>query len=256
MKFRRNQTTGSPRLPVVCLSNGTHKAARLTIYSAFPIFLLLLTLPVAVASASVHILQYEAFIAGVRVGGATVEVQRDSNTYRISGSAAVVGTAHLFSAWHSDFRAKGRFRNGKPTLLRYSYVEQDRKKVRALTLGDGEVHQVKNEKVRPVGQILDGVDVLTAFFIDPSCQSDQLVHTGRYNYRINGHPSSVEGGCDVEVRDTDGWQRRVHVVFGDHAGIRVPLRMTTRRFPGGTIILKDQDTSVALARSGTHFLKH
>jgi hypothetical protein len=192
---------------------------------------------------------YEAFLSGAPVGTAHLRITRTESSYRIAGTAAADGMAHLFSDWQSDFHAVGRFAGGLPVLLSYAYDERERRKRRVLELHDGVVRQVKNGQVRAAFPVLGGTDVLTAFFVDPGCWHERLVHTGRYSYRIHGRPSKTPGGCEFEVSDEDGGRTRVHVRFGTHADLRVPVLVSTRGLLRGSIRLRKHPPSVQLVRA-------
>jgi hypothetical protein len=193
----------------------------------------------SLAAATYH---YEAYFAGLRVGSAIVEVDRDSLRYQIKGSAAARGVATFFSDWQSEFYATGVFADSAPELLTYGYDERERKKRRILRLADGTVETTRNGKARPAMPVLDGLDVLTAFFIVPACWDTQVVHTGRYNYRLDGRRARQEG-CDFQVRDDDGDRSRVNIRFGEHQGHLVPTRLSTGVLLKGRIILKRSEAN-------------
>lgn len=182
--------------------------------------------------------RYEAYFAGFKVGSAVVIVERDRNGYRIEGSAAARGVAAFFSDWQSDFYASGVFDDFAPELLTYGFDERTRKKRRVLKLVDGWVEVSRNGQVRPPVPMLEGLDVLTAFFIVPACWPSQLLHTGRYNYWVDGRPGNPDG-CDFEVRDDDGDRSRVRLQFEEHHGTLVPVRLSTVGLLKGRILLRE-----------------
>jgi hypothetical protein len=190
--------------------------------------------PLAAAATTYH---YEAYFAGLKVGSAAVAVERDASTYRIEGRAAARGVAAFFSDWQSDFYANGLFGDLGPILLTYGFDERERKKHRVLTLSDGVVDITRNGRTRPPMPVLEGLDVLTAFFITPACWKAQLVHTGRYNYWIDGRPGK-EDGCDLEVTDDDGDLSRVRLWFEEHDGFLVPARLSIGGLLKGRIVLR------------------
>ena len=202
------------------------------------------------AAATYH---YEAYFAGLRVGSATVVVARDANGYRIDGSAAARGVAAFFSDWRSDFYATGVFAEASPELRTYGFDERERNKHRILNLADGIVEVTRNGNARPPTPALDGLDVLTAFFIVPDCWNAQLVHTGRYNYWIDGSPAK-RGGCDFEVEDDDGDRERVYMRFEWHHGHLVPARLSTGRLVKGRVILKRIEPDLPAAHTEVSLL--
>jgi len=191
-------------------------------------------------------LHYEAFLAGVRVGAATVTVDLNGQSYAIRGDASATGVAYLFSDWRSEFHAGGRIVNGHPQLLAYGYNEHERRKQRILVLEDGLIHMTKNGKPGAPVPVLDGLDVLTAFFIQPDCWESQLLHTGRSNYRVEGRPAGRAGGCLFEVADDDGDRQRMVVEFGHRSGLVVPVKMTTRGLLRGSIVLRSAQPSAEI----------
>jgi len=191
---------------------------------------------------------YDAFLSGVPVGTATLTIIRDERSYRIAGTASAGGVAHLVSNWRSDFHAFGRVEKGKPLLVSYAYDERERTKQRVLWLHDGLVRQVKNDQVRASFPALAGTDVLTAFFIDPGCWTDRLLHTGRFNYRIQGRPAKEADACRFEIIDDDGERLRVDILFDNHEGLRVPVRVSSRGLLRGSIRLRQASQPLLIAR--------
>ena len=197
------------------------------------VWLLFMSHPVS--SATLH---FDAYFAGLKVGAATVNVERGDNDYHIRGEAAARGVAYVFSDWQSKFYAEGRIDAGKSELVRYGYEEQERNKHRILKIESGSIHQIRNGKVRPPRTVLDGLDVLSAFFVEADCWESRLLHTGRHNYWITGRPSKIEGGCLFQVEYDDGDQQKIHIIFGDREGLRVPVKLTTLGVLRGTILLR------------------
>ncbi len=195
----------------------------------------LLLSPQSVSAATLH---FDAYFAGLKVGAAFVNVERSADDYRIRGNAAARGVAYVFSDWQSEFYAEGRFDAGKPELVRFGYEEQERNKHRILRIENGSMRQIRNGKVRPPRSVLDGLDVLSAFFLEPDCWESRLLHTGRHNYWITGRPSKIEGGCLFQVEDDDGDRQKIHIVFEDREGLRVPVKLTTLGVLRGTILLR------------------
>ena len=188
--------------------------------------------------------RYDAYFAGLKVGAAEVEVVLDANDYRVEGSAAARGVATFFSDWRSEFYASGIIIDGTPELTTYGFDERERTKHRVLTLADGQVEVVRNGEARSPVPVLEGIDVLTAFFIAPSCWSTQLLHTGQYNYWVNGRPGRQDG-CDFQVEDDDGDRSRVQIWFEEHHGRVVPARLSTGGLLKGRIILRSVEGSRA-----------
>jgi hypothetical protein len=204
-------------------------------------------------------LHYEAFLGGLPVGDAIVVVQRADPVYRISGSASVTGVAHLLSDWRSRFYASGRLVDGAPYLEAYGYDERDGDKHRVLELRDGMVTTTKNGRPRARFPVLGGLDVLTAFFVTPGCWQEKLLHTGRFKYSVVGTPSSNESHrCRFLVRDDDGDENRVVVVFSRVQGMLLPEALYTFGVLRGRVVLRRVDPGAESDpyASGTHPVQH
>jgi hypothetical protein len=227
MRFRRNSTSSQPSIG----REHHHGASRPT--SAALLILALVSLPTSAAT-----LHYDAYLSGIPVGSAVVEIDLDVHAYRISGVAHSLGVAHLFSDWRSDFLAAGHLQDHIPMLTAYAYDERESTKRRVLWLTDGKVRHVKNDQVRPAHPVRSGADILTAFFLQADCWREKTLHTGRFDYRIRGRPSSRAGGCYFELQDSDGDRSRFHVRFGRHQGLRVPIEASTRGLLRGRIKLR------------------
>jgi hypothetical protein len=211
--------------------------------------LYILTLSLSSSPAISATLIYDAFLSGVPVGTAHIELTRTEHDYRIAGTAQAGGPAHLFSNWQSDFHAAGQINAGLPELRTYAYDERERKRQRVLWLQDGTVQQVKNDQVRATLPALSGTDVLTAFFMDPGCWPDRLLHTGRFNYQARGRPAKQPDSCLFRITDDDGDEVRVHVRFGTRHRLRIPITVSTRGPLRGSIRLRAEPAAGVLARA-------
>ncbi len=238
MQFRRNPNASHA-------SNGRKPLAGAS--CRFLTALLILSLSAHARSATT--LHYDAYLSGVPIGSAIVEIELDAHTYRISGVAYSEGVAHLFSDWRSDFLAAGKLQNEAPLLTAYAYDERERKKHRVLWLSNGSVRHVKNDQVRPAHPVRPGTDILTAFFLQADCWPEKVLHTGRFSYRMKGRPSGKADGCHFEVLDADGDRDRFYARFGLHQGLRVPIEASTRGMLRGRIKLRTTpaDQSALLA---------
>ena len=230
MQFRRNKSavlrssTCGRRLP-----NGSYSRA---------IFNFLAALMLSAGSVSAATLHYDAFLSGIPIGSAVVKIDLDNTGYRIAGTAASSGVAHLFSDWRSDFVAAGIVQGNAHILTTYAYDEREKEKHRVLWLSDGLVRTVKNEQVRPSHPVRNGTDILTAFFLQGDCWSDRQLHTGRYSYRIIGRRSGQRNLCFFEVREADGDRQRFQVRFGEHEGRLIPIDVRTKGLIRGRVTLR------------------
>jgi hypothetical protein len=194
-------------------------------------------------------LHYDAFLSGIPIGSAVVEISISDHAYRVSGTASSQGVAHLFSDWRSDFLAAGRFQHEKPVLTSFAYDEREKKKHRVLWLSADTVRHVKNGLVRASHPVQGGTDILTAFFLQADCWNERQLHTGRYDYRVTGRPSSETDGCHFEVSDEEGDRSRFHVRFGEQDGLRVPIEARTKGLLRGRIKLRPADKSASIDRA-------
>jgi hypothetical protein len=178
-------------------------------------------------------------VLGIRVGRAEVTIERSASSYAIEGRAEARGVASFFSDWHSEFYATGRFADGAPILETYGYDERNRSNTRTLELANDTIRMTRNGKPRGPRPALAGLDILTAFFIVPECWSEQLLHTGRYNYRVEGNPNDRLGGCEYLVRDDDGDRARARIAFEELNGRPLPVQLYTGGLLQGRIVLKE-----------------
>lgn len=175
-------------------------------------------------------LRYEGFIAGVRAGEATVELEISADSYVISGVAATNGLLDIFGNWRASFDAHGQIVDARPQITEFHYVEQDDEKQREVTVRDGVLLVFKNGKPRSRRSALPGVDLLTTLFVLPQCEEEKLLHTGRQNYRLRRIESPAEaflaGLCRYDVVDDEGIRFQVSIEFARVADLTIPVKMT------------------------------
>ena len=207
--------------------------------------------------AAATLLRYDAFVGGAKVGEARVHVIIDEGGYQIQGSARTRGLLDTFSNWRNRFCARGGLnsaRGGKGEApggvgdqgirpLSFSYLEKDRDRRREVLVQEGTLRVVKNGKVRPSRPAPAGFDVLTGFFVLPSCAGDQLLHTGRHHYRLT-RLESKPGRCRYVVMDDDNDRYEVSVAFTNRGGVVVPHRVVVDGFLSGTVVLRDAEVAV------------
>ncbi len=188
------------------------------------------------ADAGTTALRYQAFVAGVPVGEATVAVSVGGGRYRVEGSARSNGLLRGFSDWRNRFRADGRLAGPVPAPTEFTYTEEDRDKRRTVLVRDGMLQVTKNGKHRPERPSPRAPDVVTALFVLPSCEDDQVLHTGRHVYRL----SRLDGGagrCRYAVVDDDGDRVEVEVALAERGDLVVPESITVRGWLTGRIEL-------------------
>jgi len=213
-----------------------------------PLIIICLSGAAPAAAATFH---YDGMIAGVKVATASVQVDRDVSTYRISGNAATNGVARLLSDWTSEFYAEGGIEHERAKLRRYGYDEHEGKRHHILSLDNGQVTQTRNGRARPPRPALDGLDVLSAFFVEGGCWARRVLHTGRHAYLLEGRPSTHRESCDFRITDDDGDRNRVQVTFGVREGLTIPVRVVLQGWPGGRVVLREIDGGVEVATLGS-----
>jgi hypothetical protein len=186
---------------------------------------------------------YEAYVLGIRVGLAEVTIEQSAAGYSIEGRAEARGVASFFSDWHSEFYATGRFEGGAPVLETWGYDERNRKRTRTLNLTDGTIRMTRNGEPREPRSLPAGLDILTAFFIVPECWPEQLLHTGRYNYQVQGQENHRLGGCQYLVEDDDGDEARARIEFVEQNGQPLPVKLYTGGLMRGRIVLTETVTA-------------
>lgn len=194
-------------------------------------------------------LQYEALLAGVKVGEATVVLGLGTENYEVSGIAVARGALEGFSDWRNEFRAAGAIVAGRAQPQLFSYLEVDRTKTREVVVRDGTLQVTKNGRARPPRPVPSGLDVLAGLFVHPRCQGDQLLHTGRHAYRV-ARLASEPGRCRLLVIDAEEDRYEVDVVFARRDRLVVPGRLVFRGLVNGSIVLREDGPDAAAAGGG------
>ncbi|MCZ6643832.1 MAG: DUF3108 domain-containing protein [Gammaproteobacteria bacterium] len=180
--------------------------------------------------------KYHAYIGGVKAGHATVHVNLDEESYEVSGSARAEGLVDALNSWYTRFSSTGRFVDGNAELIEYRYVEKGDHKRRDVTVRDGELRVIKNGKQRPLRPAFPGVDVLTALYVDPTCEEEKQLHSGRHSYVLKRIETDNDV-CRYHVTDDDGDSYRAEFVYGEVQNITVPLSITVTGFLTARMIL-------------------
>jgi hypothetical protein len=201
----------------------------------------------AVMHAEAATFHYQAFVAGARAGKASVTVTVVEDRSEVTGTAKAEGVVDVFSNWRTRFQAHGQLLGAKPQLIEYSYIERDDDQRRQVTVRDGMLRYFKNGRKRREQASPNGVDVLTALFVHPSCASDRSVHSGRKHFRLtvlDPVHSQAEfervALCRYVVVDDDDDRYRADIQFGRREDLTVPISITVRGFLTGKVVLVDQ----------------
>lgn len=196
---------------------------------------------------SYQLLTYEATVAGAPAGTATVAMARTDAGYRVAGQARATGLLDALSPWRASFWSAGVFVDGQPRPTEYRYIERGRDKRRDVTVRNGRLSVIKNNKRRPERPALAGHDVLTALFYAPDCSAALDLHTGRHGYRLlaDGALEPSAALCSYEVTDEDDDRFGAQLRFGLLDGRRVPTKILVSGALSGSMDLTDS-TVVAL----------
>jgi hypothetical protein len=170
-------------------------------------------------------LRYRAFVAGAPVGEAEVNVSVINGFYQIEGDARSNGWLKGFTRWRNRFAASGSVAGLVKEPAEFTYTESDRDKHRHVIVRDGTMQVTKNGKERPERPSPAAPDVVSALFVAPHCQDDQVLHTGRHVYRLSRIDRDV-GGCRYTVVDDDGDTFEIDLDLGSRGGLVVPRKIT------------------------------
>jgi len=202
-------------------------------------------------------LGYDAFVAGTKVGGAEVKIEKDDSRYAISGKAWTIGVLSFVTQWQSMFSATGRFTGQSPINEGYRFIERARDKVKELLLQNGTLTYVKNGHVRSP-QTPTSLDLLSALFVSRDCASaGDEVHNGKdpYTLKLTGRESlsAASGGaterCSFELSNEDNERIDATVWLGQINGLTVPVRLDVTGALEGT--LKLHSTTLAAFTSAS-----
>lgn|GEM_PF-2072039 len=202
-------------------------------------------------------LGYDAFVAGAKVGGAEVKIERDDARYAISGTAWTIGVLNFVTQWQSMFTASGRFDDQSPVNDGYRFIERTRDKVKELFFQNGTLTYVKNGHVRSP-QTPTSLDLLSTLFVSRDCASAGAeVHNGKdpFTLKLTGReslPEARDGAterCSFELNNEDNERIDATVWLGQIDGLTVPVRLDVTGALEGT--LKLHSTSPAAFTSAS-----
>lgn len=170
-------------------------------------------------------LHYEAFVAGARIGQATVHVTVDDEYYLVTGHARTEGLLERLKRWRSRFASSGVLDADDTAADEFFYVQRDSRREREIRVRNGTVEESRNGRFRSAKPSGPGLDLLRALFVEPDCASYHELHTGRQSYRVTPL-STGRDSCHLHVVDGDDDAFEVRLEFGRHQDLRVPTRIT------------------------------
>lgn len=193
------------------------------------------------ASAETVQLYYEAHLGSALAGSARLALSQDGQSYSVVGSAKSKGLMESFNPWKAQFEARGALVEGVPQLEQYHYVESDNRKLREVTVSEGQLRVVKNGKLRAELAALPGMDILSALFVEPNCEAAFDLHTGRRGYHLVNTQAGLAGSadtCTYSASDEDGDRYQVSIEFVRVGALRVPRVIELSGFLSGRMKLE------------------
>jgi hypothetical protein len=186
-------------------------------------------------------LDYDAYFAGAKVGGAEVTIERTADSYTIQGRAWSTGFLRMLTKWRSYFNASGNLDHGQPIAEEYGFIEKARNKIKEIFLRDGEVRYTKNGRERLAQVDPMHTDLLTALFMPNGCATQSAVHNGKDYFRLTltAEQSDANGmRCEYRVINEDDELTYATIWLGKVDGLLVPTRMDLEGAMEGTLRLK------------------
>lgn len=182
---------------------------------------------------------YQAFLAGLEVGTAQVEVALETPRYTVTGRARTRGAMEALSPWRARFEAVGRYAPEEVEGEWFGYRAEEPDRIRQVWVSDGVLREIRDGRRRDDRPAFPGADLLTALFVAPRCPPTRELHSGRSGYRLSD--GIVAGDrCSYRVTDDEGGLYRVRFDFGDRQGLRVPLRIEVEGMLTGQLVLVDR----------------
>lgn len=194
-----------------------------------------------IAAHATTTLDYDAYLAGAKVGGAVVTIERSAESYTIQGKAWSTGFLRLITKWRSYFSASGNLDHGRPVAQEYGFIEKARNKIKEIFMRDGEIHYTKNGRERRPQVDPTHTDLLSALFMPNGCGTQSSVHNGKDYFRLTltaEHSDANGMRCEYLVIDEDDELTRATIWLGIVDGLLVPTRMDFEGAMQGSLRLK------------------
>ena len=185
-------------------------------------------------------LKYLASMGGAEAGVIAINVDVRGADYTLAGTAESRGLMEMIKGLRVRFAVSGRLQAAVPTTGVYEYHHRDNSKERLIRVANGEVAYSKNGEARPNAPSKKGIDLVSALWMAPTCDSLADVHTGRTQYTF----SLLEGSADrchyrVVSDDEDDGAFDVDIRYTRRDGLRVPQLITSTGVFAGTVRLLD-----------------
>jgi len=192
-------------------------------------------LPGPAAAASFH---YQAYLAGLEVGTARIDVQLDDADYTVTGRARTRGAMEALTAWRARFEAVGRHGPAGVAPEWFGYTAEEPGRVRQVWVTDGLLHEIRDGRRRDDRPAFPGADLLSALFVQPRCPARRDLHSGRSGYQLTDG-RVADGRCSYRVTDDEGGAYRVLFEFGTRQGLQIPVRIDVQGMLTGQLVLMD-----------------
>ena len=201
-------------------------------------------------------LKYEAYIAGVNAGEATLSVRYDPSgggdrPYRIAGTARSKGLWEAIQQWRAEYSVTGHvgLQDGLSVTRpgHFFSLQTTPRKRREIHIENGILRETKNHKVRDPRPAQTGYDVLSALFMLPVCHAAARVHTGRDGYMLQRIAQVELDGreCSYRVTDEEGDRYRLRVRYAQRGVLEVPVELQVRGPVTGRLVLVAEPRSAA-----------
>lgn len=186
-------------------------------------------------------LDYDAYLAGTKVGGAAVTIEKTSDSYAIEGKAWSTGFLRMVTKWRSIFSASGNLEDGRPVAEEYGFIQKARNKIKQVFLRKGEVRYVRNGEERVPDVDPAHTDLLSALFMPNGCSTQTSVHNGKDYFRLTltaEDPNPENMRCEYQVIDENDELTHATIWLGEVDGLLVPTRMELEGALEGSLLLK------------------
>lgn len=186
-------------------------------------------------------LDYDAYLAGAKVGGAAVTIERNADSYTIEGKAWSTGFLRLVTKWRSYFSASGNLDHDRPVAEEYGFIEKTRNKIKEIFMRDGEVRYTRNGRARLTRAAPTHTDLLSALFMPNGCATQSSVHNGKDFFQLtltDEHSDANVIRCEYRVIDENDEITHAIVWLGEVEGLLVPTRMDLKGAMEGSLRLK------------------
>lgn len=182
-------------------------------------------------------LHYDAYLGGLNVGTAQIQVSTANDAYSLVGSARSVGLWERFQQWRATFGAEGVREAIKPSPKSFFSTQTTPQKQREVLVENGLLYVTKNLKKRSPREALPGIDMLSALFFMKPCNQQMQVHTGRDGYEFRLLANADRSSCQYAVRSDEDRDYEMQIDYQRVAELMVPRRIEISGGLSGYLVL-------------------